>query len=416
MKHSPRPPRTPADLPDCRESMHVEPFTASAVLLVAVVLVSSIFGVQAAWAQTHSVLYSFKGPPDGERPYSGLILDAAGNLYGTTYEGGASYYGTAFKLAPSGKEKVLYSFLAGYGANPFAGLIRDAKGNLYGTSFWGGSYDLGSVFKLDKKGNETVLHSFRSGVDGQWPQAGLVRDSAGNLYGTTYRAYPGGRGTVFKVNNAGKMTVLYRFTGAPDGEFPIGTLVRDEEGNLYGVTQLGGTSQYDGTVFKLDPTGKETVLYSFLGGVDGWNPMAGLIRDSSGNLYGTTFQGGGTGCGGQGCGTVFKLDTTGKETVLYSFAGVPDGEYPAASLVRDAAGNLYGTTVSGGSTNCGRYGCGTVFLLNTAGKETVLHTFTGGTDGDAPEAGLVMDGGGNLYGTTSYGGVSGNGTVFKLTP
>jgi uncharacterized repeat protein (TIGR03803 family) len=383
---------------------------ARLALVIVTVLLLPIFTTQIAQAQTFAVLYSFQGTPDGALPFGGLILDAAGNLYGTTDSGGVSYYGMAFKLDRTGKETVLYSFLAGYGANPDAGLIRDAKGNFYGTTYWGGAYNWGSVFKLDKKGNETVLHSFREGADGQWPQAGLVRDSEGNLYGTTVRSYPGGWGTVFKLSKAGKVTVLHRFSGSPDGEFPQAALVRDAAGNLYGTTPIGGAFKEFGTVFKVDKTGKETILHSF-SGQDGNSPLAGLIRDREGNLYGTT-SGGGTGCGQDGCGTVFKLDTTGKETVLYSFTGTPDGAGPEGALVRDAAGNLYGTTYRGGSSDDG-----TVFKLDTAGKETVLHSFNR-PDGSWPAAGLARDSSGNLYGTTTEGGAyyCGCGTVFKLTP
>jgi uncharacterized repeat protein (TIGR03803 family) len=312
---------------------------------------------------------------------------------------------------------VLYNFLGGYGEFPTSGLIRGAEGEFYGNTESGGFYGAGTVFKLDKEGNEKVLHSFRSGEGGPGPESGLIRDAEGNFYGPGSGGGAHGWGTVFKMNKSGKLTVLYSFAGAPDGEFPIGTLVRDEEGNLYGVTELGGSSQEYGTVFKLDATGKETVVYRFLGGADGWNPMAGLIRDNSGNFYGTTLQGGGTGCGGQGCGTVFKLDPTGKETVLHSFTGAPDGESPAADLVRDSAGNLYGTTRLGGSaTKCYAQGCGTVFVLDTTGKEKELHTFTGSPDGEIPGGALIRDEQGNLYGTTFGGGSYGNGTVFKLAP
>jgi uncharacterized repeat protein (TIGR03803 family) len=376
--------------------------SARVALVVVTFLVLPILATQIAQAQTYSVLYSFKGLPDASNPFAGLILDASGNLYGTTYFGGASYYGTAFKLGTSGKETVLYSFLAGYGAFPAAGLVEDAKGSLYGTTTVGGTYNLGTVFKLGKKGNETVLHSFRGGGDGEGPHDGLVQDAKGNFYGTTST-------TVFKLNKSGKIKTLYAFTGPPDGANPIGNLVRDAAGNLYGTTQYGGAFKYYGTVFKVDKTGKETVLHSFNGRDGNW-PQAGLVRDAEGNLYGTTFWGDGTGCGGAGCGTVFKLDTKRKETVVHSFTRT-DGAFPVASLVRDAAGNLYGTTEGGGSSDAG-----TVFMLDTTGKETVLHSFGGGADGSEPVAGLLLDDEGNLYGTTSYGGSDGAGTVFKLTP
>ncbi len=217
-----------------------------------------------------------------------------------------------------------------------------------------------------------------------------------------------GDGTVFKVDTTGKETVLYSFGSAGgDGGIPIAGLVLDTQGNLYGTTYTGGTSG-DGTVFKVDMTGKETVLHSFTDSPDGSEPYyAGVVRDAQGNLYGTTVYGGGA----PPEGTVFKVDTTGKETVLYSFAAMNgDGTHPKAGLVQDIHGNLYGTTYSGGA-----YGNGTVFKVDPTGKETVLYSFTGAKgDGAAPQAGLVLDMQGNLYGTTTTGGASGHGTVFKL--
>jgi uncharacterized repeat protein (TIGR03803 family) len=378
-------------------------------VMLAIMFAVVVAATQSAQAQTFTVLYTFKGSPDGANPYAGVILDEAGNLYGTTYWGGASYFGTAFKLDKSGKEKVLYSFVGGDGQNLQGRLVRDGKGNMYSTTSGGGAYGQGALFKLDKRGNETVLHSF-SGPDGRRPQDGLVRDGAGNLYGTAFAGGNGGWGTVFRISNGGKITVLYSFSGSPDGAHPVGPLARDAAGNLYGTTQDGGSFNDYGTVFKIDKRGKETILHNFTG-QDGFSPQAGLIRDAAGNLYGTTFWGSGTGCGGNGCGTVFKLDTAGKEKVLHSFTDSPDGAGPVGALVRDEAGNLYGTTAFGGAT---RYGLGTVFMLDPIGKETVLHSFSG-ADGAKPQAGLLLDHLGNLYGTT-VGGYFVGGTVFKLTP
>ena len=236
------------------------------------------------------------------------------------------------------------------GAVPDGGLVRDAQGNLYGTTVLGGAYNYGTVFKLDTTGKETVLYSFTgTGGDGANPYAGLVRDAQGNLYGTTNDGgasggAPFGWGTVFKVDTAGTETVLYSFTGPPDGAVTYAGLVRDAQGNLYGTTWSGGA--YDaGTAFKVDTAGTETVLHSFSGtGGDGSEPFAGLVRDAQGNLYGTTVLGGDTACNPpNGCGTVFKVDTSGSETVLYAFTGA-DGAGPEAGLVRDAQGNLYGAT------------------------------------------------------------------------
>jgi uncharacterized repeat protein (TIGR03803 family) len=212
----------------------------------------------------------------------------------------------------------------------------------------------------------TVLHSFTGGNDGAYPFAGLIADKTGDLYGTAsaggFNHAPYGYGTVFKLDTTGEVTVLHSFTFRPDGAFPVAGLIRDKEGNLYGTTESGGAPGCFGTVFKVDATGKETVLHSFPGTPDGLLPLAGLIMDKEGNLYGTTYDG-----GDSGVGTVFKLGVTGKETVLYSFTGGADGGFPLASLVRDKEGNLYATTFLGGD-----YGFGTVFKLDTTGKETVL--------------------------------------------
>jgi len=294
--------------------------------------------------------------------------------------------------------------------------VLDAQGNLYGTTSKGGAYNYGTVFKLDTSANEAVLYSFTGTAgDGVYPYAGLVLDAQGNLYGTTYEGGATGNGTVFKLDTSANEAVLYSFTGtAGDGVYPYAGLVLDAQGNLYGTTVLGGAGGV-GTVFKLDTSGKETVLYSFTM-LDGAVPYAGLVLDTQGNLYGTTYGGGNRACK-YPCGTVFKLDTTGKETVLYSFTGTGgDGAYPEAGLVLDAQGNLYGTTLYGGSGRCrGQLHCGTVFKLDTSGNESALYGFSG-KDGAYPWAGLVMDAQGNLYGTTSQGGAYNYGTVFKLQP
>ena len=388
-----------------------------------------------ALAQTFRVLYSFNGPPDAQAPHSNLLLDGSGNIYGITFGGGSSYEGTAFKLNSSGKETVLYSFLSGYGNRPDL-VIQDAEGTLYGTTTYGGSYGQGAVFKLDQKENETVLYSFRGAAksDGFDP-IGVVRDEQGNLYGTTGLGgeaggcYGYGCGIVFKLDSAGKETVLYTFKGGADGGYPSGPIVRDAAGNLYGETAYGGDlSCYPpygcGTVFKLDPAGKETVFHRFTGtGGDGEHPWAGLVADNKGNLYGATVEGGtGPNCTSaeNGCGTVFKVDRTGKETVLHSFTGSGADFPPNASLALDEKGNIYGTTPNGGSQNCGS-GCGAVYMLNPAGKETILHEFVGGTEGATPLGGVTLDSAGNIYGTTALGGDlacnngAGCGTVFKLT-
>ena len=380
-------------------------FAAGRTLWAAAVALALLGGRPTAAQET--VLYTFTGGADGGSPFAGLIRDPAGNLYGTTGSYGASCCGTVFKLGTNGKETVLYSFTDGTdGGIPANTLARDSVGNLYGTTGSTITSD-GTVFKLDRTGKETVLYTFTSGDGGTYPWSNVIPDSAGNLYGTAHTGGVSGYGTVFKLSVAGEYTVLYGFTGGVDGVYPQGNLVRDSAGNLYG-SALGGGSFGDGTVFMVDSTGKETVLYSFTGSVDGAIPYGGVIRDAAGNIYGTTYRG-----GAANAGVAYKLDTTGKETVLHSFTGGADGANPWAGVIRDAAGNFYGTTLYGGTSNWG-----TVFKVDTSGNETVLHSFTGGADGAFPLASLVQDSAGNLYGTTGYGGIysgfSGYGTVFEI--
>jgi uncharacterized repeat protein (TIGR03803 family) len=310
---------------------------------------------------------------------------------------------------------VLYSFTdSPDGAYPEAGLIRDAAGNFYSTTVNGGVYGYGTVFKLDTSGREIVLYSFRGGTDGAGP-SGLIQDAHGNLYGTTaegggtgcHRGW--GCGTVFEFDPRGKETILYSFTGGTDGAYPAGALFRDMQGNLYGTTELGGNlscySSYGcGTVFKIAKTGKETVLYSFTGEDDGSEPQGGVISDGEGNLYGTTADG-----GNPGWGTVFKLSKNGKETTLYDFEKETEGDYPNAGVTLDKSGTLYGTTVQGGA-----YGYGTAFKVDKKGEGTLLHSFLYSGDGANPFAGVILDKQGNLYGVAETGGGSGYGVVYKL--
>lgn len=396
----------------CFLRIFLQPANAALVTVFALPLIA----LGSAQAQTFTVLYTFTSTTDGEQPDASLLQDAAGNLYGTTQYGGTNGgFGTVFKLDTTGKESVLLSFAGSPDAeDPYSGLTRDKAGNLYGTTLYGGTQGgFGTVFKLHPNGMEIILHSFAGTPDGDDPRSILVRDADGNLYGTTqYGGTMGGFGTIFKLDTKGKLTLLHSFAGTPDGEDPYAGLLRDKAGNLYGSTQYGGTGGGYGTVFKLNAKGKLTLLHSFTGTPDGVNPLAGLLRDAAGSLYGTT-QYGGT---GGGFGTVFKLNAKGKLTLLHSFTGMPDGQNPYSRLIRDTAGNLYGTTFYGGTS-----GYGTVFKLDTAGKLTILHSFNDSPDGAHPIAGLILDKAGNLYGTTSDGGdlscgFSGCGTVFKLTP
>ena len=355
-----------------------------------------------------TVLYSFTGGSDGSNPQAAVIRDAAGNLYGTTNNGGASGKGVVFKVSSSGTETALYSFTGGSdGSNPQGPLIRDSAGNFYGTTNSGGASGVGVVFELDPAGNETVLYTFAGGIepDGAYPAGNVIRDANGNLYGTAYWGGAANQGVVYKVDTSGQGTVVYSFPGPVDGQLPDTGVTRDAAGNLYGTAQWGGRYGW-GVVYKLDPSGHDTVLHAFTGGADGSTPYAGVILDAECNVYGTTQLG-----GAANAGVVYKIDTAGHETVLYSFTGGTDGGKPVGGVIRDAARNLYGTTQSGGAS-----GAGVVFKLDPSGEETVLYTFTGGSDGANPNAGVIRDAEGNLYGTAEFGGASGAGVVFMVDP
>ncbi len=399
-----------------------------------------------AAAQQETVLYNFgSSAEDGGGPQAGLIFDKAGNLYGTTVNGGANGYGTVFELTPpttQGQlwtETVLYSF-AGPNATPpdgeypFAGVIFDAAGNLYGTTSGGGASNSGTVFELTPTAvppwTETALYSFPVNANGRTasPHDGLIFDAAGNLYGTTYGDGLGW-GTVFELTPTATPpwtpTVLYDFSGGLDGGNPYAGLIFDAAGNLYGTTFNGGGGTGGGTVFELTPAAplpwKETPLLQFNKFKDGDEPFAGLIPKLCPHtlevceLYGTTSDG-----GSPGVGTVFELirQSSGSwtEKILHSFTDLgTDGFFPEAGLIFDAAGNLYGTTELGGAYESGY---GTVFEVNPASKnETVLYRFGGYSAGDGayPAGGLIFDAAGNLYGTTQEGGAYGPGTVFEIT-
>jgi len=362
-----------------------------------------------------TVLYGFPGAADGQFPfYSGVIFasdgDPDGHLYGTTELGGSGGVGVVYRLDEDGNETVLYSFDlltdSGFG-RPTGGVIRDRDGNLYGVTFAGPvdlGYTNGVVYKVDTAGHSMALHNFTGGADGGGPYGNVILDSARNLYGTTNGGGASGAGVVFKIDTSGNESVVYSFTGGADGGYPLAGVIRDSAGNLYGTT-YGGGAPGAGVVFKIDTSGSESVLYSFTGGADGGYPIAGVIRDSAGNFYGTT-SGGGT----SGAGVVFKVDPTGNETVQYSFTGGADGGYPAfAGVIRDSGGNLYGTTAGGGTSDAG-----VVYKVDMSGNETVLYSFTGGADGNQPVTGVILGPGGNLYGTTASGGQTNAGVVFKI--
>ena len=371
-----------------------------------------------AQAQTFSVIHNFTGGSDGGYPLDGFAVDAAGNFVGTTSAGGASGVGTVFKVTVNGKETVLHTFTGGTdGANPEAGLFIDAKtGNLYGTTNAGGAYGAGTVFEVTPKGTETVLYSFAGKLDGANPQAALVMDATGILYGTTSAGGLKGNGTVFRLGKkAGKWTekVLYSFGSGTDGTIPVAAVAFDAAGNLYSTTSAGGSYGY-GTVFQLKPSKSkwtESILHDFQNASDGAVPYGGLVLDQSGNFYGAATEG-----GNGGGGTIFELTPSNSGwtfNVLYSLAGWGiSGTY--RDLLLDTSGNIYATT------HCDGYeDAGTVYELTQSGGTwtyTSLYIFIGGSDGQFSFSNLVFDKRGNLYGTTKQGGANENGVIFKVKP
>lgn len=391
-------------------------------------------------ANTYKVLHYFGDGNDGWAPGAALIFDSNGNLYGTTTVGGLGCIspgcGIVFRLQPNldgtWTENVLHNLRNTEGAMSHAPVAFDRLGNLYGTASNGGSANQGSVFKLLRSSGgywpAVVLHSFTGGWDGGNPFGGVLLDSAGTLYGLTSAGGGKSAGVALSLSgqSLGVETVLRSFAGGTDGSGPMSALIADRAGNMYGTTYLGG-ARGAGTVFKLSPNRQSlgwtyTILHSFTAvpygsGSDGANPYAGLAFDAAGNLYGTTVFG-----GPAGGGTVYKLspnaDGTWTESVIYAFKGGTDGNTPYGGVAFDTAGNLYGTTNSGGTG-----GRGTVFKLTPASgggwTETILHNFTGHADGGLPAAGVLLDAAGNIYGTTQMGGHGGfenGGVVFEISP
>jgi len=360
---------------------------------------ADVASVSIACVSNFGLLYSFAGGSgDAAGPYHTLIQGSDGDFYGTTLAGGASNVGTIFRVTPSGTESVFYSFAS----IPYSGLVQSSDGNIYGTTASGGTSGRGTVFKITPSGIQSILYSFPAGSSD--PYTGLIQGSDGNFYGTTGAGGTNDDGTVFKITPSGTETVLHVFpkTGS-DGETPYAGVIQGSDGNFYGTTYFGGANGL-GTVFKVTPGGTETVLYSFAAGNDGEHPYAGVTQGSDGNFYGTTYQG-----GTSGLGTVFKITPSGTETVLYSFVGSSDGANPEAGLIQGSDGNFYGTTLQGGAG-----GLGTVFKITPSGTETVLHTFAGSSDGANPSANLVQGSDGTLYGSTDAGGTKGYGTFFKI--
>ena len=398
-------------------------------ILAATMLVSAVT-VPWAQAQTFHVLHEFNGAlsgnglPDGANPTGKLILDGAGNLYGSTFAGGAGK-GVLFKIDPQNRETVFFTFQGLNGESPATPLLLDRAGILYGIADGGPA--AGLIFKISQVGQEKHLFDFLGGLQTRRPgvpTGGILKDNFGNTFGTTFFGGNGacqfnGCGSIYKLDFIGRFHVLHNFNGN-DGSRPFGPLVQDAAGNLYGVTQQGGNLSCPGlpsesfpehgcgAVFKLSKNGVLTILHAFSGGAGGAIPQPGLLLDASGNLYGSTLQG-----GTSDFGILFKIAANGAYRVLHRFGG-PEGSHPNGGLVSDSAGNLYGTAqFNGGKT------LGNVFKLTPAGQLKVLHAFTGGNDGATPLAGVILDGAGNIYGTTVKNfliqQVQG-GSVFKITP
>jgi uncharacterized repeat protein (TIGR03803 family) len=340
-----------------------------------------------------------------QNPVAPLIQGNDGNLYGTTSQGGAANAGTIFRLTPAGTVTVLYTFTGGAdGAYPYAGLLQGTDGNFYGTTSQGGAANAGTVFQLTPAGVLTILYAFSGTADGAFPYAGVIQGTDGNFYGSTSQGGVSGAGTIFQLTPSGALTVLYAFTGVDDGAYPYAGVVQGTDGNFYGTTYLGGVSGA-GTVFQLTPVGTVTVLYAFTGGADGAYPYAGVIVGVDGNLYGTTSQG-----GANSAGAVFQLLRDGTLNTLHAFAGgVTDGAYPVGSVIQGSDGDIYGTTLFGGSADSG-----TVFQVTPAGAFTILYAFTSGDEGAYPYAGVVQASDGHFYGTSAYGGAFGGGTAFRV--
>ena len=416
----------------------------AATIALAITIMLIVVASQPAQAQTFNVIHTFTGGLDGANPYAGVMLDQGGNLYGTAYQGGAAGNGTVYQLKHKGSGwtlNTLYAFAQGGdgdGANPEARVIFGPNGTLYGTTRYGGTGQqqgceagCGTVFNLRPFPSvcktslcpwmETVLYAFEGyPIDAADPGYGDLLFDQGNIYGTTYVGGSSGLGTVYELTPSGSgwtENILYNFQSSNDGNSPYAGVILDN-GDLYGTTTFGGPSGY-GTVFELSPSGSgwtKTVVYGFQGGSDGGILLAGLILGPSGNLYGAASYGG-SGSGG----TVFELTPSGggwNYTLIYSFTG-GGGEFgpycgPWGTLVIDGAGNLYGTTYCDGA-----YNLGSVFELTPSGNSwtyTSLHDFTGGNDGRIPISNVVMDASGNLYGTASAGGSQNNGVVWEITP
>lgn len=375
-------------------------------------------------AYKYRVIAAFTGV-NGLSPLDNLTPDASGNLYGTTSRG-FERQGTIFKISPAGKLQTLYNFNTNL-TEPGADVVLDSHGNMFGTAMTGASseYADGGIYEVSSKQVEKILHVFSGGADGDLPFSNLILDAKGDLYGTTslggtFTGVCGlsGCGVVFEITSKGKYNVIHSFSGT-DGNEPNSGVIMDSKGNLYGTTLFGGNGPSGGygTVYSIDPSGKERVIYNFTNGQDGGEPAAGVIVDAQGNFYGTATTGGKNlqPCRfgpSVGCGTIYKVDSSGHETTLHEFSSDPDGAQPYGGLILDSHGNLFGTAREGGRSQY----YGVIFEIATSGKGyAILHSLAF-KDGTSPQGSLYMDSAGNLYGTTTQSGGGDGGTAFELSP
>ncbi len=393
-------------------------WTSTALVLWMVLLTA---GAAAPLAAQITTLHSFSGA-DGISPEGTLMLASTGDYYGTTVNGGASGDGTIFRMTPAGAITTVHSFAGTDGSGPFGTLIQAADGILYGTTSGGGASGNGTIFKMTLGGTLTTLHSF-NGTDGLDAYGGLVQGTDGNFYGVTVFGGSFSYGVAYRITSGGTYTVLHNFNGSSaDGAYPYPALIQATDGNFYGTTFSGGGA-FEGTVFQMTPAGAVTIVHAFcLSGVpcsDGGNVQAGVIQGSDGNLYGTVARGGDGTCtlgGYEGCGTIFQVSLGGTFANLHLFHLV-DGGGPVTGLVQTKNGTLYGVTPYGGaSSNCGG-GCGTIYKISTTGTFGSIYSFcatSGCPDGSFPVGVLAEAPNGMLYGSTGFGGADGDGTVFIL--
>jgi len=373
------------------------------------------------------IVYNFAGGVDGEYLDTELVRDSAGNLYGTSVQGGTYGSGTVFQVTPAGVHTVLYSFTGGAdGGEPYKGVTLDSQGNLYGTAVTGGAGSCeggcGVVFKLTNSGGvwtQTVIHAFK-GADGSGPGSPVAVDKFGNVYGTTPTGGSYGMGTLYLLQPSGanwKFRIIHTFTGGSDGGGgSAGRLLIDPAGNLYGVCTVGGDNTF-GTVYEVSRVNGQiqfTTLYAFKDSPDGALPYGALVFDKSGNLYGTTYY-----AGANDLGTVYTLTPNNgiwSESVLYSFLGGADGGSPISSLVADGHGNFYGTTSADGASG----GYGTIFKMTHSASgtwtESVVYRFPGAPGLGNAYNGIITDGAGHFYGTTVRGGSGDDGAIYEFTP